>query len=381
MKHKQCNATFRILSALAILFVVAGHADYSVFDMGGLFPYYSFHVAVFLFVSGYFYEEMEQKNIAAYIIRKCKRLMLPYFAWNLFYGVLAAVLRNGGFAIGDAVSLKSLFLDPFLGGHQFGWNFPAWFVPALFVVEVLNVCGRGVLEKLHLHKEWLVLSGCLLAGILTVWLAIGGHVWGYYKFPGRILFMLPVYQLGYFYKKKLERYDTLPHGIYFGIVIAVQLVITYGCGGLAYSTVWCTSFANGPIVPYLTTITGIAFWLRIARILSPLLERLKGLEWLGRNTYAVMMHHIAGFMLLKGICYILSRNTSWCADFDAAAFLSDIGYIYVPGGVQGFKWLYLAVGIGVPLLVQALQTRTVRYGKIQLEKLWSFRNVGKMRKV
>ena len=35
METKQTNGTFRILSALAIIFVVAGHADFSVFDIGG----------------------------------------------------------------------------------------------------------------------------------------------------------------------------------------------------------------------------------------------------------------------------------------------------------------------------------------------------------
>ena len=361
METKQTNGTFRILSALAIIFVVAGHADFSVFDIGGLFPYYSFHVAVFLFISGYFYKETATENIFAYIKRKFMHLMLPYFAWNLFYGLLATAFRCGGFAIGEAVGLKSFFIDPFLGGHQYGWNFPAWFVPALFVIEVLNVCGRLVLEKLHLHKEWLILTGCLLAGILTVWLAIGGHVWGNYKFPGRILFMLPVYQMGYFYKKVLEKHDTLSNGIYFTIVMVVQLMLVFSCGGLAYSTVWCTSFANGPIVPYLTTITGIAFWLRISKILEPLLERMKGVELLGRSTYAVMMHHIAGFMLAKGICYVISVTTDWAADFDRTAFLTDIGYVYVPSGVEAFKWIYLVFGIGVPLLIQGAQTWTVRH--------------------
>ncbi|MCM1426864.1 MAG: hypothetical protein NC118_09690 [Eubacterium sp.] len=28
---------------------------------------------------------------------------------------------------------------------------------------------------------------------------------------------------------------------------------------------------NGPVVPYLTAVTGIAFWLRTARILTPAL--------------------------------------------------------------------------------------------------------------
>ena len=55
------NRQFRILSALGITFVVAGHLGYGVFDMGGLFPYYSFHVFIFLFVSGYL--RMRQRRI------------------------------------------------------------------------------------------------------------------------------------------------------------------------------------------------------------------------------------------------------------------------------------------------------------------------------
>ena len=46
------NKEFRILSAIGIILVVAGHLGYDVFDIGGLFPYYSFHVFIFLFVSG-----------------------------------------------------------------------------------------------------------------------------------------------------------------------------------------------------------------------------------------------------------------------------------------------------------------------------------------
>ena len=44
------NRQFRILSAFGFIFAVAGHLGYGAFDMGGLFPYYSFHVFIFLFV-------------------------------------------------------------------------------------------------------------------------------------------------------------------------------------------------------------------------------------------------------------------------------------------------------------------------------------------
>lgn len=356
---KQINTVFRVLSAFAILLVVAGHADFHILDMGGLFPYYSFHVTVFLFISGYFYEETAERETGAYLCRKAYRLLAPYFIWNLFYGLFATVLHGLGFTEGRNIGFWELFVEPFLGGHQFGWNFPSWFVPALFVVEVLNVFMRKALGWLRWNKEWLILSACLLAGMFTVWLAIGGHVWGYYKFPGRILFMMPCYQMGYFYKKKLEKRDTLPDGIYFGVLLVLQLVIVYSCRGLAYSVVWCTSFANGPAVPYLTAVTGIAFWLRVSKILAPFLGKCAGVDWLGRNTYAVMMHHMLGFLLVKGILYGVYMFSPWCRDFDAAAFFGDAGYVYVPAGMNAFRWVYVAAGIAVPFLLKkgAQETR------------------------
>ena len=107
------NREFRILSAVGIVLVVAGHLGYNLFDIGELFPYYSFHVFIFLFVSGYFYKEESEDNIGKYLLRKCRTLLLPYFAWNLFYGILTDVLHGSGFSIGEPLSLKTLFLSPF----------------------------------------------------------------------------------------------------------------------------------------------------------------------------------------------------------------------------------------------------------------------------
>ena len=61
------NREFRVLSAVGIILVVAGHLGYNLFDLGGLFPYYSFHVFLFLFVSGYFYKKEAEENILGYL--------------------------------------------------------------------------------------------------------------------------------------------------------------------------------------------------------------------------------------------------------------------------------------------------------------------------
>lgn len=346
------NMTFCILSGIAIIMIVAGHVGYNILTVGDLFPYYSFHVPLFLFISGYFYKDNEEEHPLAYCKKKIKRLLVPYFIWNLVYGILAWLLRLAGFGMGEDISLWTLFLEPFLSGYQFIYNYAAWFVPVLFVIEILNLLMRFILRKLHLCYECLILAGSLAVGMAVVWLAIGGHVWGYYKMPGRILFLFPCFQMGQFYQKKLEKKDTLANLPYFAIVIGVQMLLTLCCNGLAFSSVWCTGFANGPLIPYVTVVSGIAFWLRMARVLTPLLEQNKYVLYLGKNTYAIMMHHVMAFMLVKMILAAFAAFTPLCIDFDWQQFYTNIDYYYLAGGAEPFKMVYLLAGIILPLLLR-----------------------------
>lgn len=356
--YKEYNATFGILSALAMIMIVAGHADYNILTVGELFPYYSFHVPLFMFISGYFYRQQEEEKPFVYLKKKVCRLLAPYFIWNLVYGLIAWALRVwGGFAIGEPVTFKSLFLEPFLHGYQYLYNFAAWFVPVLFLIEVMNLCMRLLLRKLCLCREWLILAGSLLVGMAVVYSAIGGHVWGWYKMPGRILFLYPCFQMGQFYHQKLEKHDTLGNLPYFALVIGVQVVLQLTCNGLAYSSVWCTGFANGPVIPYVTVVSGIAFWLRIAKVLTPALEKSRAVTYLGKNTYAVMMHHIMAFMLVKMVLAGVASHTGFCPDFDFEQFHTNIDYIYPVGGAEAFKMVYLAAGLILPLGLQFCLSR------------------------
>lgn len=357
MKTQQINPAFRILSALAIVFVVAGHADFGVFDVAGMFPYYSFHVGVFAFVSGYFYKEENEKNIGKYIKKKMCHLLLPYYIWNLIYGILTTVLRMIGFQIGSPISLKTFFLDPFLGGHQYGLNFAAWFVPVLFLIEIINISGRKILDSFHMKKEGFLFSASLVVGMLVVWLSIRGSVWGYYKHIGSVLFLFPVFQGGQFYKKVLEeKVNKISYKSYFAIILILQyFTISFTKGQVAYSTVWCTGFVHGPLVPYITTFLGIAFWLGIARLLVPLWKGGNLLDSIGKNTFGIMMHHILGFGVLNTIYYGFSKTGKFFGDFNQEAFFATYEYRYLPLGMENGKWLYLLFGLVIALGIQRIE--------------------------
>lgn len=356
MKDKQINPVFRILSALAIIFVVAGHADFGVFDVAGMFPYYSFHVGVFAFISGYFYKEESEKDVWGYIKKKAKHLLIPYFLWNLFYGIFTTGLRMIGFHIGNPITVKTLLLDPFMGGHQYGLNFASWFVPVLFMIEIINVVGRKILDFVRLKKEGFLFTGSLLVGMTVVWLSIRGSVWGYYKHIGCILFLFPIFQWGQFYKKRLEeKINTIPIGVYFPVVCLIQYItLIYAKGQVAYSTVWCTGFAHGPIVPYITTFAGIAFWMGIARLMVPLWKENNLLDMIGKNTFGIMMHHIVGFGVLNTIYFLISKSGIMFRDFNYEMYFNSYEYRYLILGMENGKWLYLIFGIGISLGIQKL---------------------------
>lgn len=384
---REYNTTFGILSALTIIMVVAGHCGYHIMTVGELFPYYSFHVPLFMFISGYFYKDSEEDAPLTYLKKKVRRLLVPYFIWNVIYGLIAWAMRGAGFTMGEGISLRTLFVQPFLHGYQFIYNYAAWFVPALFLIELMNILARMLLRRVirgvcRLRGrgagrssgrsaggtkeagaalsmaaedgivEWVMLAGSLVVGITVVWLAIGGHVWGNYKAPGRILFLFPCFQMGQFYRKKLEKHDTAGNVAYFAVLIGLQVILSVGLGGLAFSSVWCTGFANGPVIPYVTIVSGIAFWLRVARILTPVFGQSRSVQYLGRNTYAVMMHHVMAFMLVKIVIAAVAAYTGMCVDFDFVQFYSNIDYYYFVRGAEQFGMVYLAAGIVLPLGLQ-----------------------------
>ena len=337
------NITMRILGALGIIFVVAGHLDLQIFNVFGLFPYYSFHVYIFLFISGYFLKEKDENDITGYITRKIKNLLIPYFIWNIFYGIISTVLNLKGITVGQTISLYNLFIAPFLGGHQFMLNFPAWFIPALFLTEVINIFVRkaafAVLCKVKKeYVEILLFAGYTVVGILTVWLAIGGHVWGHYKDVGRIFIMFFGIQFGRVYKLFIEgklKDTVLFNAIYLVILTTVQFSITHFCAGLAFSTVWVTGFANGPVIPFITVMTGVLFWLCISRLLSHLgkpfpLNRM--LVYIGRNTFSVMMHHIFVLFIINSFFFELSTRSGMIKGFAILTYVTDVVYVYCYAG-------------------------------------------------
>lgn len=134
------NFTFKILSAIGIIIIVSGHCyNGGVSLMYDWFPKYSYNLALFVFISGYFYKEKHEEHIFKYIWGRTKRLLIPAYLWNIVYGIIAFALTQVGYTIAQGkFDLYNLFVMPFIDGESFAYNLGSWFVYPLFCVYVLT---------------------------------------------------------------------------------------------------------------------------------------------------------------------------------------------------------------------------------------------------
>lgn len=366
--HPGLNMQFCILSALGMFFVVDGHLNNSYLDIGGLVPYYSFHMPLFAFISGYFYKKGSEDRLGAYTKKKVIRLLGPYMVYNLIYGLIAQGLHRAGFAFGGDLSLWNLLVEPFITGHQFEYNLAAWFVPALFLVEMANVLLRRLLKRVD--SGYAVFLLYLSIGVCGILLAGSGRYQGGWLTLVRMMFLLPCYGAGTLYKEKLEAADRADHALYFGIILAAQLVLALSGRPLIYSVAFCNGF-TGILLPYVTAALGIAFWLRVSRILAGAFKDSRYIRYFGSHTYAVMMHHIMALMALKTLFAALAKYTPLFVGFSFEQYKTDLWYCYFPKDLPQFRVVYLIWAIVLPLLFQ--------WGFDRLRRYWGREVLGRPR--
>jgi len=134
-----------VMLAFGIVMVVMGHRYQPPYLF---FPAYTFHMALFFFVSGYLATARAGlREKARALAHKARTQLLLYFRWNAFFAVLTFLLALGGIRLGYAIpsfgsgaealeSLRAFLVVPFTDGHHYHLYAAAWFIPQLFLVHV-----------------------------------------------------------------------------------------------------------------------------------------------------------------------------------------------------------------------------------------------------
>ena len=306
-----------ILKALAIVLVVSGHLEFRFFDM---FPPYSFQLALFFFISGMLFKEKYLDNVADFIKRRVKSLLLLYFLYSSFYAVVTVILAKlTGKFWGMDLNLYNFFVTPFLNGHQFDLSCPMWFVTQLFITMVTFLFLERMFRNLSTTKKSIIYT---LMGFSAIPLSKVFPLTPVFLVIIRTMFSLFFVYLGHFYIKKIHgNYNIFTPKI-LGIVLCLQAVLwhfnrdfdpVHGIG-LSYVLVWAR-FDSQIIVPVLTSITGIWFSLFFIEITYNYLKDIKFVRLIGENTYHIMANHLFVMYIITAVIFKLNgipiseRNT------------------------------------------------------------------------
>ena len=353
---KNINYTFKLLYALGIIFICAGHCQNGGFSIFyEFFPPYSFHLGLFMFASGYFYKLAYENNLKDFIIKKCTRLLIPLFLWNIFYGIIYSIIEKWGFfnTISVPVNFKTIFEFTIYHGQQFVLNRGGWYIIPLFMVHIANLLVRKIFRLLKIEiNEFVYFAVCLGLGALGIFLSQSGFTSFWKLALLRFLYFVPFYSAGILYKK-YENFDKMNSILYFSLIIITALALIYRFNGMP--TVlpgWANFHTSNVILPFAVGFLGIAFWLRVAKILTPALGQNKYVNLIADNTYSIMINQFLGMFLVGVVFALIHKYTIFCSNFDMTQFKTDVYYHYLPYELDQMLIIYLVAGIVFSIYLQ-----------------------------
>ncbi len=332
------NLKFRYLEAFAIVIVVLSHTG-GISLLSDWFPYYSYHMPLFIFISGYFYSE--KGGTISFIKHKVKTLLVPLYAFALAYGVVETLLRNSGLVSwGVPLTVEGFIFSPSATSMFMG---SSWFLMCLFLTQILYFAFRKLMN-LIVKNEYALTTVTFILGLIGTSIAMIPFFLEHnpqFRLPVMVLFGLPFFSLGLLYKLKLEKHDK-PRLLSFAVIFVAQaFLLTSGV-----NMVFVMGGAGFPdaVMPFLSSLTGIWLWLQVASLASRLGEN-KLITYIGSNTKMIFMNQAATIVAVN-----LAYLCIGCGDL--ALFKSQGQYLITPvAGVYQLFLVYSVAGIALPLLV------------------------------
>lgn len=324
MKLKERNFTFDLLYVLAIIMVVDDHTKAQLGILKSIFPYDSFFMPLFVFISGYFYKK---QNVIKNIKHKTEKIFIPYMIWNvIMLGITIIIDRilktNWAIGINKVKVLNSIFLGPLVTT-----NGPSWFVIMLFWVSILYNLIRNVIKPNKINDCILTIIS-IIAGLISVYLCVKG--WNKKSslmlFVLRTLFYIQFYHLGYIFKEHIEdRIKKANKYIICSIcvIINVILIAIYGDKVNFYATSNMRGFSYW-YLPIITSITGITFWYIIMDYVANKIKESKIITYIAQNTFFIMETHLLFANIINILFYIFNKmGIKYFLKFDTKSFIQS----------------------------------------------------------
>ena len=328
-KSKERNQIFNYLYVLAILMVIDNHCAYKINFFNNIFPYNSFYMPLFVFISGYFFK---RTTIFENVKHKIKKIFVPYMIWNIIFVIIAFILdKTIGTNWIQIPTPRKIFLI-FIYGSPTTLNDPCWFVIMLFWVSILynsirNIFKEGRTNDIILSILFLVL------GLTSTYLCIKqynmkGDLW---IFALKISFYIQFFHYGYVFNKYIEKYlQKLPNLLVCAICLFINVVLIVKFGNrINFSSTAAMNNFKTWYLPIITSFTGILFYYEIMEFLSRKIGQTKLTDLVAKNTFTILETHVFFINIPNFYIYlqILCGSTKY-PNFSVPDFIHDAWYRY-----------------------------------------------------
>lgn len=262
------------MKGFGIIMVVYSHVH---IDFGHAFLN-SFKMPLFFFCSGYVANYSKYKRTSEFVKRRFVSLLYPYFIWSLMLFLFWMFFDRD-----DGDIFKNLLgIIYSSGGTEYmGWGVILWFLPALFIVEVLHAYIQKVSKV-----DWAIV------GVSTIGYLYTSYVNKSLPWSFNIsLIMLIFYHFGYVWKQKSVRFS---NALYLPFVLVLWFVISYYNGKVL---VYQGQINN----PFLFLLGGL-FGILSIKLLVQLFKKIENLlAFVGVRVILIFLVHLRLITVLKAI--------------------------------------------------------------------------------
>lgn len=349
-----------LLKALAIFYVVVGHLNPYLFSI--IRQPYSFHMPLFYFISGYFYDQNYENNKYGYIWSKFKKnICIFYFYFLLLIIISLFIAHKYSISLGT-ISLRIFLINPFtwgLGNPGFFMN-PSWFVVSLFLVQSIFVLIFPIIKK-YLKNDLYKLLFFIFIGLFSIYLNNVNNNLGQFKNEliltiTRTIIGIMFYYFGYFYNINIENKINIFNGKV--LILSMILISFITSFNLNINFLMVNGSYYGHVfLPIIVSIIGIYISVFIAKSLSKVIKNKNDiLHIIGKNSYYIMIFHLFIFFVIS-LFYFKINNIS-------DVYYSNLAeFPFFPNIINKNKFwpIYISLGILLPTFYGEFYKKIKKY--------------------
>lgn len=308
---KQRITAIDVAKGIGILTVIMSHIIYE----GNLqIILYAFHMPMFFMISGMFTKPEKYAKFWDFLKIKLQTLICPYVLFCIL-GIFVFIGRN--ILIGESVSavvksaVKSLGIivwAPY--SHYFGSiNTPLWFVPCLFLTEIIYY----FLSKIKNKPLFIIL---LVFLVILGWFTESKYCTVDFTFlPWN--FSSALFSLGFFAIGNYS-FDFLNKKILSFSLNSKRIIVLIAISLLSFCAMLPIAFLNGKIsigsrelkngiLLYATGIIGSLGIISISKVIS----NCKFLNFCGKNSFVIMASHVLISGIIGTFSTVLASKLNW----------------------------------------------------------------------